>query len=338
MTNHITKKEDDDMEIIKHYLTKNRCYKAAAKITPKGIVVHSTGCNNKNVTRYVDDPSLGDVSVNHWNTSNTSMNKCVHAMIGWSSTKQKVVVVNTLPYTYRPWGCGSGKNGTYNNSHIQFEICEDAAKASDSKYFNEAYKSAVEYCVYLCKLFKLNVNTIVSHKEANAKGYATPHEDADKYFKVFGKSMNQFRKDVTAAMNSNNDNTSTPNPSPVSVLYNVRVTTDVLNVRKGPGTTYDKVSTVKEGDMCKIVEELSGWGKLNTGLGWISLKYTEKVYSFKVKITANALNVRKGPSTDYGIVTTVKKAEVYTIVEEKNGWGKLKSGAGWISLKYTEKV
>lgn len=60
--------------------------------------------------------------------------------------------------------------------------------------------------------------------------------------------------------------------------------------------------------------------------------------SYLVKITANVLNVRKGPGTSYAVATQVKKDEVYTIVEEQNGWGKLKSGAGWISLAYTEKV
>ena len=60
--------------------------------------------------------------------------------------------------------------------------------------------------------------------------------------------------------------------------------------------------------------------------------------SFLVKITADVLNVRKGPSTNYDVVTTVKEGEVFTIVQELNGWGKLKSGAGWISLKYTTKI
>lgn len=60
--------------------------------------------------------------------------------------------------------------------------------------------------------------------------------------------------------------------------------------------------------------------------------------SYLVKITANELNVRKGPGTSYEKVTSVKKGEVYTIIQEQNGWGKLKSGAGWISLSYTEKV
>ena len=68
---------------------------------------------------------------------------------------------------------------------------------------------------------------------------------------------------------------------------------------------------------------------------------TEKFQSYTVKITAKVLNVRKGPGTNYPVVTTVKKDQVYTIVgEEMNGktkWGKLKSGAGYISLDYTKK-
>lgn len=59
---------------------------------------------------------------------------------------------------------------------------------------------------------------------------------------------------------------------------------------------------------------------------------------YTVKITADVLNVRKGPGVNYGIATTVKKGEVYTIVGEQNGWGKLKSGAGWIALEYTSKA
>ena len=60
--------------------------------------------------------------------------------------------------------------------------------------------------------------------------------------------------------------------------------------------------------------------------------------SYIVKITADVLNVRAGAGTSYKIVTTVKKNEAYTIVETKNNWGKLKSGAGWICLDYTKKI
>lgn len=61
--------------------------------------------------------------------------------------------------------------------------------------------------------------------------------------------------------------------------------------------------------------------------------------NYLVLITASSLNVRNGAGTQYRVNTTVKKGQVYTIVDEKNGWGKLKSGAGWIYLdKYTKKI
>lgn len=60
------------------------------------------------------------------------------------------------------------------------------------------------------------------------------------------------------------------------------------------------------------------------------------------RITAASLNVRSQPSAASKAVTTVKKGEAFTIVEEAyNGptlWGRLKSGAGWIALRYTERV
>lgn len=56
---------------------------------------------------------------------------------------------------------------------------------------------------------------------------------------------------------------------------------------------------------------------------------------YRVKITADVLNVRAGAGTGYKVTTTVKRNEVYTIVETQGNWGKLKSGAGWICLDYT---
>lgn len=60
--------------------------------------------------------------------------------------------------------------------------------------------------------------------------------------------------------------------------------------------------------------------------------------SYKVRVTCGVLNVRAGAGTNYKITTKVKYNEIYTIVETKGGWGRLKSGAGWISLTYTTRV
>ena len=45
-----------------------------------------------------------------------------------------------------------------------------------------------------------------------------------------------------------------------------------------------------------------------------------------------------GPGTDYRIKMSIGFGGAYTIVEERNGWGKLKSGIGWIYLLYTQEV
>lgn len=66
--------------------------------------------------------------------------------------------------------------------------------------------------------------------------------------------------------------------------------------------------------------------------------------AYKVKVETASLNIRKGPGTNYGSNGQVSKNQVYTIVEESSGkgstkgWGKLKSGAGWISLDFVSKV
>lgn len=59
---------------------------------------------------------------------------------------------------------------------------------------------------------------------------------------------------------------------------------------------------------------------------------------YVVRITADVLNVRKGPGEQYPVVRTVSKGEAFTIVEVSGDWGRLKSGAGWICLLYTEPV
>ena len=80
------------------------------------------------------------------------------------------------------------------------------------------------------------------------------------------------------------------------------------------------------------------------------LKYSEVYYnkyhtadqkpsetSYLVEITADKLRIREKPDMDSEITGYVNKGEVYTIVAERNGWGKLKSGKGWISLQFTNR-
>lgn len=64
---------------------------------------------------------------------------------------------------------------------------------------------------------------------------------------------------------------------------------------------------------------------------------------FKVKVSRSDLWIRKGPGTNYDRTKYIKPS-IYTITEVKSGkgsdkgWGRLKSGAGWISLDYVTRV
>ena len=88
---------------------------------------------------------------------------------------------------------------------------------------------------------------------------------------------------------------------------------------------------------------VSGGG--STVYGWTDAAdiKTSAATSYLVKVTTDVLNIRKGPGTNYGTNGDIRDKGVYTIVAESDGpgaskWGKLKSGAGWISLDYAAKV
>ena len=190
------------MDIVQYYQTNNPCYKAGKKITPSGIVVHSTGANNPYLKRYVgpDDGILGKNQYNnHWNKSDAT--KCVHAWIG-KVADGSLMVYQTLPWDYRCWGVGSGKQGSFNNSHIQFEICEDGLE--DEQYYKEAFDLAIRLSAFLCDEYGIKPENIVGHYEAHAAGYGSNHGDPRGWQKKFGGSMDQFRASVAALLNSNN--------------------------------------------------------------------------------------------------------------------------------------
>lgn len=73
---------------------------------------------------------------NDWNKSITPA-VCVHGFVG-KLADGTVATVQTLPFSMRCWGCGSGSKGSYNRSHIQFEICEDGME--DPAYLEAAWR------------------------------------------------------------------------------------------------------------------------------------------------------------------------------------------------------
>ena len=186
------------MNLHKQILTQNACYKAGKTITPKGIMVHSTGANNPWLKRYVgpDDGFLGvNTAGTHWNTLLPGGQQvCVHAFIG-KLKDGSIAAYQTLPWNMRGWHCG----GHANNTHIGFEICEDGL--ADASYFNSVYQEAVDLCAYLCKLYGLTEKDIICHSEGAAMGIASNHADVMHWFPKHGKSMDTFRAAVKEKLN-----------------------------------------------------------------------------------------------------------------------------------------
>ncbi len=352
------------MRLIECILTANDCYKAGRTITPKGVMVHSTGANNPLVARYVqplegqaDEAKLKaqigtNRNANDWN--NPGLDVCVHAFLG-KLADGSVATVQTLPWNHRGWHAGTGTSGgSANNTHISFEICEDAL--SDADYFGKVYQEAVELTAMLCKQYGLNPladGVVICHSEGYQRGIASNHADVMHWFPKFGKSMDTFRSDVSKAMGATQTKPSVPAMGPATEI----VKGSVVRLKQG-AKTYDGgnlASFVYERD--HVVSEVSGDRCVITYGGVVvaavrksdltlvsggSVSKPSGFTPYTVKVSVTQLRIRSGPGTDNASNGFIAPG-VYTIVEEADGqgakrWGKLKSGAGWISLDYTEKV
>lgn len=216
--------------------TNSTCYKGTSKMTIKGVLWHSTGANNPNIKRYVqpseNDPNYAKLmslignnpNKNDWN--HIPQQAGLNAWIG-KLADGSIASVQTMPWDYKPWGCGSGSKGSCNNGWIQFEICED--NLNDKTYFEKAYQEACELTAYLCKAYNLNpkgsaslngvaVPVILCHQDSAQLGLGSNHADVYHWFTKFGKSMNDVRNDVAKLM-SGSSNIVIPNSGSSSNQY-----------------------------------------------------------------------------------------------------------------------
>ena len=370
-------------------MTNSTCYKGTSKMTVKGVLWHSTGANNPNLKRYVqpsDNASdreemlklLGtNTNKNDWN--HITRQAGLNAWIG-KLADGTVATVQTMPWDYKPWGCGSGSKGSCNNGWIQFEIAEDSL--TDKSYFDKVYKEACELTAYICEMYNLDPNghatlngvkvpIILCHADSCKLGLGSNHGDVLHWFKKYGKTMDDVRKDVSALIGKPTSTTAPSSPSePVQTGNNATTKLsvgDIVNLISGAKYTSGKsipdwlfkkelyvrdikdngdvvVSTQKTGAVTGVVASkyLAKKGaNANT-----NANVNTKFVAYKVRVTADELNIRSKAGANYSKVGVIKDKGVYTIVDEvTNGstkWGLLKAYEknrnGWISLKYAKKV
>ena len=108
---------------------------------------------------------------------------------------------------------------------------------------------------------------------------------------------------------------------------------DDLNYRTGPGTNYSIVGTFNKGKILNVVGVSGKWFKLRNGY-FVKSSYTLKIQKAR---TTKTIPYRKGPGTNYKKVGTYEKGKLLNIVQEKNGWAKLRNGY-YVKAKYTKKL
>lgn len=300
--------------------TGNRRYKAAEHFTPKGVVLHTIG------TPQPKAPVLREF----WQRDASPY--VVHYMVDDQN------ILHCMPDDFKCWHVGSPGNSEWigiemgepsqikYTSGATFTVSDLAAARA---YAEAAYKNAVWLIAQLCKKHGWDPNTaIYTHYEVTRKKLSnTDHVDPQHLWDGLGMgySLLTLRRDVAAAMGQD---AAAPAPEPEvpatsGQMYRIRKTWADAASQIGAYTNLEYAKAA-----CK-----DGYAVFDTAGNQVW------PINYLVRITAQSgLNVRSGPGTNYGVVMALDYGGGYTIVEEQNSWGKLKSGIGWICLKYTERV
>lgn len=281
------------LTIYRMFFKDSDCYRSGTRQTSRGVQVHSTGANNPNLRRYVqpDDGRLGR------NTNGNSHNRpgvdvCASAYIG-KLADGTVAVYQTLPWDMRCWISGKGKNGNANRlGYIGFEICED--DRTDLIYFNQAVMgAAVNLTAHLCQIMGVHPDdvlesyaegdalAVMDHSELAARGLASNHADITHWLWAFGKRMNDFRREVQAAMDEG-----------VEVAYIdaegkeewIEMDKEMevyasnggyTNLREQPDTESAALERLRNGDVVRVTAMTGVWSKVEHGdvVGYIMTQF-----------------------------------------------------------------
>lgn len=257
----------------------------------------------------------------------------------------------------RSWCSSSGAN---DHRAVTIECASDTT--APYAMTDAVYASLIELCTDICKrngknklLWLGDKNKTLAYEPGAGEMVLTVHRwfankscPGDWLYNRLG----DLAAKVTARLGGSSSAAATNSSFP-ETPFTVQVIIDDLNYRSEPSTNGTVKGQTGKG-VFTIVEVKDGWGKLKSGAGWIYLENpdyctiqgttgsTVAFAPYQVKVSISDLNIRKGAGTDTAVVQTCPVG-VYTIVEEAEGkgatkWGKLKSGIGWISLDYAQRV
>lgn len=128
----------------------------------------------------------------------------------------------------------------------------------------------------------------------------------------------------------------------------VKVTAEVINVRNGPGLSYDIISQSRKNDRLKVISEENKWYKvtLTSGeVGWVASWLVENddvsaASNSSGKVVATLANVRENADINAKVIDTVNKNHAVTVVSSQNGWTQVTYDkiTGWIKSDFIKVV
>lgn len=220
------------MEIKTNYMTKNGLYNPNRIINVKGIILHSVGCA-------VDKASDWWA---RWNKESYD-SALVH---GFIDDTEAIIAVPCMETKGKAQKAYHVANDNTHNKYLGFEMCEyggikytsganwnKSNQAQVVAYAKKTYANAVVLFAKLCSFHGLDPTAdgvILSHHEAHLRGMASGHADVEHIWNYAGLTMNQFRKDVKAAMSGATP--SEPETTPAG-YYRVRTSWDDVDSQIG---------------------------------------------------------------------------------------------------------
>lgn len=221
------------------------------------------------------------------------------------------------------WHIGNSKTAPNNQNSIGIEMC-----CKNGVVTEKTEENTIQLVKFLMKKYNVPISNIRTHAEVTNYGKTCPNWSANNW-----QRWKNFKNKLTTTVNTTTISSSFKVGDKVKVKSSA--TTYANSTKTIPSWVKNGTYTVSKISNSKVL--------LKEITSWVNIKDISKVgatstnVSYVIRVIVGSLNIRSGAGTNYKIVGTVKKGGVYTIVEEKNGFGRLKSGAGWISLDCTEK-
>lgn len=125
-----------------------------------------------------------------------------------------------------------------------------------------------------------------------------------------------------------------------------RQTTGDVNMRTGPGTSYEILCVIPNGSSISVTEVTDGWcyAAYGSNQGWVSTQYVSDLspssdgvsYNGAALVTTANVNLRTGPGTGYGVKLVVPNGSTVNVYEVDDGWARCTYGkyTGYLSAQY----